>query len=92
MDWIDELFEEGQEKAPLTESQIYSLYGLLDQSTISHERKESIDMLIHDQMTFTEWIAIKVLLQDNQPDPITSGKNYSQTDIKNHLAKITGDD
>lgn len=92
MDWIDELFEEGQKEAPLTESQVHLLYHLLDQSAICQERKEAIELLIHDGMTLSEWWLIKIFLKENQADPITSGKNYSQTDIKNHLTRLTGDD
>lgn len=93
-DWIDDLFtqiEEGGDDTTLSDNQREYLYSLLDTSSISEERRAFYDSEI-EACTVKEYYGLLLILQNNQPDPIACGRNYSQTDIKQHLSKITGDD
>ena len=91
MDWVDELFEEGGQATALSDNQRYYLYGLLDTSSISEERRGFYESEIANASE-VDYYGLLITLQNNQPCPIRSGRNYSQTDIKQHLSKLTGND
>lgn len=77
----------GEVETPISYSQIEHIESLLPLSAIPMQYKDSI----RDNMkSYTEedgYLTINYLV-DNLPDPITSGWNYSQTDIIKHLKKI----
>ena len=86
--WIDEFFDEMEAaNEPLSFTQESSLHSLLDRSSISPERKELI-LLEIDQATQEDLPRLFSILIESQVDPITSGLNYTQTDIKKHLCKL----
>ena len=91
MDWVDELFEEGGQTTALSDNQRDYLYGLLDTSSISEERRYFYESEIANASE-VDYYGLLIILQNNQPCPIQSGRNYSQTDIKQHLSKLTGND
>lgn len=72
---------------PASDVQISILEGLTSTASISEEEK---DYITRNLFSFTYQEAEDKInyLKDNQTDPITSGRNYSQTDINNHLNKI----
>ena len=41
-----------------------------------------------NEFTEMEYYDLIEKLKDNELDPITHGRNYNQTDIKNHLNKL----
>jgi len=41
-----------------------------------------------NEFTEQEYYDLIQHLKDNELDPITQGRNYNQTDIKNHLKKL----
>ena len=41
-----------------------------------------------NEFTEREYYDLIQHLKDNELDPITQGRNYNQTDIKNHLKKL----
>lgn len=86
---LREQYDEWNEEVlvPISFSQLDHIDSLLGLSGISMKEKESIRS---NMKGFTEedgYITIQYLV-DNMPDPITSGRNYSQTDIINHIKKI----
>lgn len=69
----------------------YEIIDTLDQmiqlSCIPEERKEGLYNEIHS-MTLTEAVNLYMELKDKQVDRITSGQNYNQGHIKEHLNKL----
>jgi len=63
--------------------------SLIDQSSLETSEKEDIRM----NLPLIEWNyqAYKLIgyLKENQPNPILSGRNYSQTDITSFLKIFT---
>lgn len=90
-EWIDELFEEGENAPSISYGQKDQLHQLLSTSSICNEKRQMIEAEI-EYCEVEDYYALYFYLKNNQTDPITSGRNYSQTDIKQHLTKITGDD
>ena len=72
---------------PITDTQLSIIENLLQYAIIDPDELELItrQMFRYD---YAEAEAMIKRLQLNQIDPISSGKNYSQTDILNKLNKI----
>ena len=60
---------------------------LLKNSSLSEERKQDIESQI-ESLTFTQANEILNELREKQVDRITSGLNYNQSDIIEHLRKL----
>ena len=86
--WIDEFFDEMEAaNEPLSFTQESSLHSMLDRSSLSPERKELI-LLEIENATQEDLPRLFLILKESQVDPILSGFNYTQTDIKEHLCKL----
>lgn len=66
------------------------LLALLSTSTFEGRAREVLEMEINNiqEMTVEDFQKIASQLQNNQLDRITSGLNYSVTDISKHLKKF----
>jgi hypothetical protein len=78
---------DNKKEAMITSTQASIIEGLLHQSSIAEKTKERIELEI---ASMTEKRAYECIayLEENKVDAITSGHNYTQTDIKNKLKTI----
>jgi recombination protein RecT len=65
------------------------LESMVETSVYDPEMQEVLIRKIHSGITTDEADNIKKDLMNNQRNPIHSGTNYSQTDIKNHLKELS---
>ena len=65
------------------------LESLTETSVYDPETQEMLISKLHSGITTEEAETIKKDLMLNQRNPITSGTNYTQTDIKNHLKELS---
>lgn len=72
----------------ISDDQRYYLLNLLEARVIDPEIKKMLENKIKGELSLSEFNSIKKQLSEPQIDPILAGENYSQTDIKNHLAKL----
>ena len=72
---------------PITDTQLSIIENLLQYAIIDPDEMELISRQMF-RYDYAEAEAMIKRLQLNQIDPISSGKNYSQTDILNKLNKI----
>ena len=84
MDWIDELFDEDES---ITPADALELEILIDGALISPEEKRILYSKL-SSVTLTEFRELMGYLRYNQRNPVTEGRTYSQTDIKNQLKRI----
>ena len=64
------------------------LDGLIHNSNLSEEVKKEMEYYNNDK-TEPEILEMMIrLLYDSQPNPVTHGRGYNQTDIKRHLERL----
>jgi hypothetical protein len=63
------------------------IQSLLHNSSLSEQRKCTIENELHDMLEAEAWKIIKELEQ-SQLNPITHGSHYNQTQIKNELKNL----
>ena len=80
MSYIDELYDADPNKLDRIE-------GLLKTAAIQHELKEELYRELKGAIDTERAEELLQFLYDNQIDPIQSGVNYGQTDIKNKLKR-----
>lgn len=68
----------------------FYLLQSLEQSSSLEVDWGRVDYINENWNEFTEQEYYDLIqhLKDNELDPITQGRNYNQTDIKNHLKKL----
>lgn len=95
--WCPELLmgmQTVEEVRDFTEMATNSQNGTLEQLLLSSNYDEDTRQILREKINagLTEEEATQMWyeLKGNQLDPITSGLNYSQTDIKNHLNGLNG--
>lgn len=71
----------------ITPTQISIIEGLLQQTSISEKQKGQIANEINSMSENRAYECI-AFLEKNKVNPITSGNNYTQTDIKNKLKQL----
>ena len=84
MDWIDELFDEDNSISP---ADALELEMLIDGAIISPEEKRILYSRL-DSITLADYQELMSYLRANQRNPVTEGRTYSQTDIKNQIKKL----
>jgi len=93
MDWdkldqLDDIFaEDFNPNSPANDMQLRYIESLLCRAVIPQEEVNEIARLQGD-FTWQEASAVIEHLLNNQPDPVTHGQNYNQTDIIKHIKKI----
>jgi hypothetical protein len=70
-----------------TDGQLSYIETLIQTSSIDHDRADHILNNL-ESLSYTEAEELLRWLNEHQTDPIMSGRNYSQTDILNHLKKF----
>jgi phage RecT family recombinase len=68
----------------ISESQIDYIESLLKHANIDHDQRGQIERNLHSYSSYDAKKCIE-MLKENQLNPIDSGFNYTQTDIKNKL-------
>lgn len=80
MSYIDELFNAGH-------NELDRIEGLIQTAIIEHEAKEELYRELKGVIDQQRAEELLEYLYKNQIDPIQSGGNYGQTDIKNKLKR-----
>lgn len=70
----------------ISDNQFHYVEGLISTSTFEEHVKQDMEMQL-SVCSRSEFDQIVQKLLDNQIDPISSGRNYSQTDIKNKMSQ-----
>ncbi len=87
---LAEAVELDNQDYPASDNQQDYLISLLNTSTYGKgDEGEILERKILGGLSKSEFEVIKTDLLNNQLDPITSGTNYNQKDIKKHLAKLS---
>jgi recombinational DNA repair protein RecT len=77
---VSEAINLDEAEYPATLGQIGYIESLLTISTLDHDERASIEREL-SEMTHARASEVIEMLQENQQDPITSGRNYSTADI-----------
>lgn len=72
----------------VSEQQADYLVQLIEQSNYDPEAQRVLITRVYEGMSRAEYDRMKADAQANTMDPITAGRNYNQTDIKNHLKNL----
>jgi len=84
---VAEAIELDNQEYQATVGQLGFIEALLPTAAITPEEREQIESGLVD-LTFHQAQRTIERLKDSQTDPITSGRNYSDTDIQNHQKRI----
>lgn len=72
----------------VTASQADYLIQLIEQSNYDPDAQRVLVTRVYEGMSRAEYEQLKADAQANTMDPISAGRNYNQTDIKNHLNNL----
>jgi len=87
-EWVDAALEYHIQEQMAGHELIDSLDQLIQYACISEERKERLYEQIHS-MSLTDCISLYTELKEKQIDRVSSGLNYNQGQLIEHLKKLT---